>query len=292
MALAIGRPRPAWPLALGLPSTPPARWPAVGVAGHPVAFLGAAQFGRGTFTYIGSPLEVTARMDELFRKLERPTLADVAVEWGHADDETWPNRVPDLYAGEPLVLAVRLHDLPETVAVSGSIGAAPWRVVIHRPPLDETGGGISQLWARRKIDALMDGRVYGAERDEMRDAVVEVALEHHLVSAYTSLVAVDVTPTAPTGAHLLTREIPVNAPHGSLMLASTATPAPLYAVIAAAFLLLALLPHTPCFDWQASRPGRRPVEGAAPWAPARGGRRSVGAGAGEVGEIGVVWTDG
>jgi Ca-activated chloride channel homolog len=29
--------------------------------------------------------------------------------------------------------------------------------------------------------------------------VVKVALEHHLVSAYTSLVAVDVTPTGPAG---------------------------------------------------------------------------------------------
>jgi Ca-activated chloride channel family protein len=28
---------------------------------------------------------------------------------------------------------------------------------------------------------------------------VKVALEHHLVSAYTSLVAMDVTPTAPAG---------------------------------------------------------------------------------------------
>jgi len=31
----------------------------------------------------------------------------------------------------------------------------------------------------------------------VRPAVVEVALQHHLVSAYTSLVAVDVTPTGP-----------------------------------------------------------------------------------------------
>lgn len=224
----------------------------VGIGSAPNAFFmrKAAQFGRGTFTYIGSPLEVSSRMDELFRKLERPTLADVAVDWQNADDETWPNPVPDLYAGEPLVLAVRLRDLSETVTVSGRIGAAPWRVVIHRPPLDEAGGGIRQLWARRKIDALMDGTVYGTDRDEVRDAVVEVALEHHLVSTYTSLVAVDVTPTAPTDATLLTRELPVNAPHASLMLASTATPAQLYALVAMAFLLLAMLSRTSHFAIQ------------------------------------------
>jgi len=32
----------------------------------------------------------------------------------------------------------------------------------------------------------------------VRPSVVQVALEHHLVSAYTSLVAVDVTPTGPS----------------------------------------------------------------------------------------------
>jgi Ca-activated chloride channel family protein len=203
----------------------------------------AAQFGRGTFTFVGSPLEVSARMDALFHKLERPALADVAVDWSGADDDAWPNPVPDLYAGEPLVLAARLHHLPETVTVTGRLGDTPWRVVIHRPPFDD-GSGIRQLWARRKIESLMDGIVGGADRDAVRDAVVEVALRHHLVSTYTSLVAVDVTPTAPDGMSLLTHDVPVNAPHGSAMvLPSGATPAVLYAVLAAAFLLLAALIH-------------------------------------------------
>ena len=38
----------------------------------------------------------------------------------------------------------------------------------------------------------------GAPVEEVKPKVVKVALEHHLVSAYTSLVAVDVTPTAPS----------------------------------------------------------------------------------------------
>jgi Ca-activated chloride channel family protein len=215
----------------------------VGIGSAPNAFFmrKAAQFGRGTFTYVGSPQEVSARMDELFHKLERPVLADVAVDWMDGDEETWPNPIPDLYAGEPIVVAVRLRELPDTVTVSGRIGAAPWRVVLHRPPLDSSDGGIRQLWARRKIDALMDSAAAGADRDAMRAAVVELALEHHLVSSYTSLVAVDVTPTAPSGMSLLTHEVPVNAPHGTaLALPRTATPAPLYALLATAFALLAI----------------------------------------------------
>ena len=49
---------------------------------------------------------------------------------------------------------------------------------------------------------------------ELKRAVVEVALAHHLVSAYTSLVAVDVTPSRPDGTDLSTREVPLNLPAG------------------------------------------------------------------------------
>jgi len=171
-------------------------------------------------------------------------LTDIVVDWRELDGESWTSRVPDLYAGEPLVVAVQLADLPDVVTVSGRVGGEPWRVTIHHPELDHTpgGAGIRQLWARRKIDALMDSAVTGADRDAVRDAVVAVALEHHLVSKYTSLVAVDVTPTAPDGATLLTRDLPVNAPHGStLALPRTATPAALYALLAALCLTLAPL---------------------------------------------------
>src|SRR5262249_18619256 len=40
----------------------------------------AAEFGRGTFTHIGSTSEVKAQMDAIFRKLERPVLTDLRVE--------------------------------------------------------------------------------------------------------------------------------------------------------------------------------------------------------------------
>jgi Ca-activated chloride channel family protein len=225
----------------------------------------AAQFGRGTFTYVGSPQEVSSRMDDLFRKLESPKLADIEVDWG-SDADAWPERVPDLYGGEPLVLAAKLSSIPDQVVVSGRTGADPWRVVIHRPPMTDTAlasAGIGQLWARRKIESLLDHVVDGSEadRDAVRRAVIEVALHHHMVTNYTSLVAVDVTPTAPGDARLLTHNYPVNAPHGSaLRLPSTATPARLYLVLAGLlrFTAWVLRPTAP------STPGGRRSVGAAP----------------------------
>src|SRR5207302_1597336 len=105
--------------------------------------------------------------------------------------------------------------------------------------------GIAVLWARDKIEALMDARRNGAAAEETKRDVIGVALAHHLVSAYTSLVAVDVTPTAPAGIVVQKTALPTNLPAGLAYDAivgvpQTATPAPLLTVAGALTLLLAL----------------------------------------------------
>jgi Ca-activated chloride channel family protein len=222
----------------------------VGIGSAPNALFmrKAAEFGRGTFTFVSGPNEVSTRMDGLFRALERPTLTDIDVDWGGADVEASPARIPDLYSGQPLVVAARLSELPEAVTVSGHTGDAPWRVVIHRPPLEtaDGGAGIRQLWARRKIDELMDETTTAQDRETARHEIIQTALQHHLVTNYTSLVAVDVTPTAPDLFELLTHEFLINAPYGSATaLPSTATPARVYAVLAALLLLIGFAARSP-----------------------------------------------
>jgi Ca-activated chloride channel family protein len=44
--------------------------------------------------------------------------------------------------------------------------------------------------------------------------VLDVALAHHLVSPYTSLIAVDIQPIRPSDASLITRAMSVNLPEG------------------------------------------------------------------------------
>jgi Ca-activated chloride channel family protein len=206
----------------------------------------AAQFGRGTYTYIGSPAEVGEKMGALFRKLEHPVLGDVTVGWGGDDVETWPARVPDVYAGEPVILLARLGATASAeLTVTGRRDTEPWeaRLRIDAGP-DETG--IHKLWARKKIAGLMDRLREGADRGEVRSAVVAVALQHHLVSAYTSLVAVDVTPTRPAGVSSGTANVPVALPAGMVHekvfggLPQGATPGPLYVALGLASLALAL----------------------------------------------------
>jgi Ca-activated chloride channel family protein len=173
----------------------------------------AASFGRGDFTHIGTPSEVSLRMGDFFAKLEHPVLADIELRWPDPDAETWPAQIPDLYAGRPVVVAARLGTVYGELVATGVRADEPWEV---RTPLTvgATRAGVNRLWARRKIASLVDQRARGLPEDQVRPQVVELALDHHLVSKYTSLVAVDVTPTRPVDEKLRTGAVPTNLPAG------------------------------------------------------------------------------
>jgi Ca-activated chloride channel family protein len=173
----------------------------------------AASFGRGDFTHIGTPSEVSLRMGEFFAKLENPVLADIELQWPDPDAETWPEQIPDLYAGRPVVVTARLGTVHGELVATGIRASKSWeaRTALF---IGVERAGVNRLWARRKIASIMDQRARGVAEDVVRPQVVEIALAHNLVSKYTSLVAVDVTPTRPIDEKLRTGAVPTNLPAG------------------------------------------------------------------------------
>jgi Ca-activated chloride channel family protein len=174
----------------------------------------AAQTGRGTFTYIGKIEEVKEKMSALFAKLESPVLKGIEIAWPEGSNaQAWPRRIPDLYLGEPIVVTAALDKMQGDIRLSGLSGDTPWQTTL---PLHAAhpGSGMGVLWAREKIQSLVDTLRDGGKEEEVRDAVVEVALAHHLVSKYTSLVAVDKTPVRPSDAGIKSGAIPTNLPEG------------------------------------------------------------------------------
>jgi Ca-activated chloride channel family protein len=174
----------------------------------------AAQLGRGTFTYIGSVDEVKTKMSELFAKLEAPVLKGLEVRWpADVHAEAWPARIPDLYAGEPLVVTAALDQLQGDVRLSGERDGQTWETTI---PLSRgaPGAGLGSAWARAKIGSLMDAMREGAPESEIRAQVVALASAHRLVTKYTSFVAVDRTPARPASDELKTAPVPTLMPEG------------------------------------------------------------------------------
>jgi Ca-activated chloride channel family protein len=119
-----------------------------------------------------------------------------------------------LYAGEPIVLtACSSAPVAGTLQLHGRVGGRAWTQSLA---LDSAapGLGIDKLWARAKIGAVEDWRYRGAVQSDIDAEVLRVALQHHLVSRLTSLVAVDVTPSRPADEELVTAQLSTNLPHG------------------------------------------------------------------------------
>ena len=172
----------------------------------------AANFGRGTHTYIGKLEEVQTRMQALFEKIENPVLKDIAIDWMETDMEIWPQKITDLYKGEPLLITAKTkHQLGE-IKLTGKIAGEIWSSSLK---LDggQSREGISSLWARKKITALMQQK-RDSEFESIKQTIIKTALKHHLVSQYTSLVAVDVTPVRPKEEGLDSHAIPTHLPAG------------------------------------------------------------------------------
>ena len=187
----------------------------IGIGSAPNGFFmrKVAEMGRGTFTYIGKTSEVKLKMNELFRKLESPVLTKIKVDWKSSGVEYYPEPIPDLYAGEPILIAARLSKLSGNVEISGWRGGKPWAVDFKLEG-GRSHSGVDRLFARKKIEKLTASLAEGASKKSVRKKIVELGIEHHLVTKHTSLVAVEQVVSRPKDQQLKTSPAPVNLPHG------------------------------------------------------------------------------
>ena len=195
----------------------------VGIGPAPNSFFmrSAAEAGRGTFTYIDDPRELDEKVTALLRKLERPAMTDLRIAWdipGEAVPETYPARIPDLYFGEPITFATRLPGLEKAAGrftITGERDGETWSRTIELADARQSEGPAA-LWARSKIAELRAPGTFGpGEHEAIRARVIKTALAYRLVTAFTSLVAVDEEEIArPDGAPLEQREIDRNLPDG------------------------------------------------------------------------------
>lgn len=217
----------------------------------------AARYGRGTYTAINSVADVARPLDELFSKMQSAVLTDIQVNWPDksVSDQALPQRVSDLFRGEPLIQVVRGQASTGNVELSGKLpDGSVWQQSLKLEQAAK-GKGLHRVWARHKIDGLLDARTTKARQvsdggetegesayDQIRQAVIELGIEHQLVTPYTSFLAVDKTPARPATEDLDTDSVPTLLPAGAqstmLRYPQTATVAPLMTALGLLGLML------------------------------------------------------
>lgn len=202
----------------------------------------AAKYGRGSHSYIGDQSEVSQKMRALFSKLAHPVLTDITINANNNESlEQWPNLIPDLYQGEPIMLVLKAEALPEQISISGHFGTKPWQTTMTLQG-GKNSQAVSVLWARRKIESLMEQYRLENQSDAIKQTIIDVALEHHLVSQFTSLVAVDKTPVRAISERLNSEAIAGQLSAGSTLgrLPQTATSASLQLLVGVLLLFVGL----------------------------------------------------
>ncbi|MET0295716.1 MAG: VWA domain-containing protein, partial [Phenylobacterium sp.] len=188
----------------------------IGIGSAPNQFLmrRMAEAGRGTYTNIGSGEEVSAKMVALLDRLKAPVVHDLSVRVEGAPLELTPARLPDLYAGEPLVLLGKGARLEGRLVISGLSGEKPWSQSIDLAAAVESPA-IGRLWASRRIAEVEAQRFAGQIEDAAADeAIAGLGLAYGIVTGQTSLVAEDETPSRPAGARLAREDLPLLLPAG------------------------------------------------------------------------------
>ena len=166
-----------------------------------------ARAGRGFARFI-DPME---NLDDvaiaLAAKLGSPLLTDITVDWGSLKVEgLTPALIPDLFAGDSIRLQGKFTGTGQyTIYVKckarGHTVTLPVQVTVPTENSNDTGveGGraISLTWARSRVADMMRQmtaphlrRTTGQTDDHLKEQIVDLALQHSIMTRWTSFVAV------------------------------------------------------------------------------------------------------
>ncbi|MEL7463218.1 MAG: marine proteobacterial sortase target protein [Pseudomonadota bacterium] len=185
----------------------------VGIGSAPNGYFmtRAAEIGRGAHVYIGDLGEVREKMEALFAKIEAPAITDLALDLPVGVTAA-PSILPDLYAGEPLTVALKgAVDAP--IRLTGRRGERPFEMTLDLAQAPERAG-VAKLFARRRIAGLEAERLTGGDPLAVDAEIMTTALDYGLVSRLTSLIAVDDAPVRPFAEPLTRAEVARNLPAG------------------------------------------------------------------------------
>jgi Ca-activated chloride channel family protein len=159
-----------------------------------------AEVGRGSVEYIFPGESIEDAVQRFQKRAAFPVLVDVQIDWDNGRvTDVFPERLPDLYAGQPLSILARFHNATTArMRLSGRTPRGHYEQVLEvelpesTPDRSEHWAALAQVWARARIDALMQReRMEPRQKSAVRDEILGLALEHHLLSPYTAFVAIE-----------------------------------------------------------------------------------------------------
>lgn len=177
------------------------RWFPFGTGNSVNRFLidGIAKEGGGEAEYVLLNTQAGVVGKKFYDRISTPVLTDVKVAFNGVEvKEVFPKEVNDVWAQKPLYFKGR-YTAPGagTVTLSGFRAGQPYKetLKVNFGNATTNNPGIASTWARAKVDRLMSEDWMGAQsgnpNKEIKEEIVATALKHHIMTQYTSFVAVE-----------------------------------------------------------------------------------------------------
>jgi Ca-activated chloride channel family protein len=145
---------------------------------------------RGAVEYVKPDESIEQKVTSFYNKVSMPILSDVSIAVDGVEVyDRYPSDLPDIFNGtQALVLGRYAGSGASDIVLRGTVGgreeAFEYRATF--PPRTAEHDFIPPVWAGRKIAYLMtEIRLHG-EKEELRDAIVDLATEYGIVTPYTS----------------------------------------------------------------------------------------------------------
>jgi Ca-activated chloride channel homolog len=156
---------------------------------------GLSSAGKGLAVY-ATPNEHPARaVNGFFHYIDRAVLEDLKIDWGGLQtEELLPQPLPDVFASHPLVVHGRYRGKPaRPIVISARAGSQRYELPVR---VDQAKSELyaarvlGALWAREKVGLLEQG-IWDGREETVAPEITKLGLDFHLVTRYTSLIAID-----------------------------------------------------------------------------------------------------
>ncbi len=158
--------------------------------------LAAATSAAADYVKPGENIE--SRVTAFFDKVSAPTLTNCRIEVEGAEvSDLYPRRLPDLFAGQQLLVFGRYRRPGEARVILR--GERRGKEEVHRftarlPEREVENRFVETLWGTRKIGYLLDEIRRNGESEELRDEVIALAKKYNVVTPYTSFLVTEDEP--------------------------------------------------------------------------------------------------
>lgn len=173
--------------------------------------------GKGFAQFVRQDEPTNEVVEKFHKRIDAPVLTDIQIDWGGLQVAGQiPAKVPDLFAGQPLVVHGKFTKPGEaTVRLAGKTGKGPTEIAVPVKFPAENGGysALGTMWARAKIGELSAEMTNKGHTNQLVEEITKLGLDYRLVTEYTSFVAVE-EKVRNEGGKQVTVQVPVEMPEG------------------------------------------------------------------------------